>query len=121
MATLNWKTQAQLELNLAESAREDGNEGKARVCARRAAGHIAGEYLLRHGVTVHSTSAYICLQQLEKIPDLGLRTREIIHYFLVHVNQDHKLPVDIDLIAEARWLAQALLQEALVERDTPEN
>jgi hypothetical protein len=120
MTTSYWKTQTQLELNLAESARAKGNEGKARVCARRAAGHIAGEYLLRQGFAVPSTSAYVLLQQLESIPHLGPQAREIVHYFLIHVNQDHKLPDDIDLIAEVRWLAQALLQVVLVEGDTSE-
>ena len=34
------------EINRAEKARQDGNEGMARVCARRAAGIVVGEYLL---------------------------------------------------------------------------
>jgi hypothetical protein len=119
MTTSNWKTQTRLELNLAESARKKAMKGR-RALACRAAGYIAGEYLLRNGIEVTSTSAYVRLQQLGRIPDLVPRARVIIHYFLMHVNQDHKLPDDIDLIAEVRKLAQALLQEVLVEGDTSE-
>jgi len=117
MDTLNWKSQAQLELKIAESARQSGNEGKARVCARRAAGHIAGEYLLRRGFAVNSTSAYTRLQHLDNMPHLDARIHEVVRSFLIHVNQDHELPSEIDLLNEARWLAQILLQENLSEGD----
>lgn len=117
MAALNWKYQAQLELKMAESARHAGNEGKARVCARRAAGYIAGEYLLRHGSALKSASVHVRLQHLEKMPDLEPRVHDVVRSFLIHVNQDHKLPPEIDLLAEVRWLAQLLLQEDIAERD----
>ena len=46
---MEWKTKFEQEMGLAKTARARGNEGQARVCARRAAGalerprHGAGE------------------------------------------------------------------------------
>lgn len=109
----DWKEKARAELHLAETARQAGNEGKARVCARRAAGHIAGEYLQRRGAPSRSTSAISRLQVLITLPDLEPQVRETAGHFLLRINPDHQLPVEVDLISEARWLAQSLLGEAV--------
>jgi hypothetical protein len=45
------------ELEKADLARLSGNEGRARVCARRAAGIAARAFLTRHGVGLHDMSS----------------------------------------------------------------
>lgn len=97
------------ELLRAELARAEGNEGMARVCARRAAGLIAGEYLRRRGLAHLNPSAYARLQYLLSLPDLSPQVQEIASHFMVRITTNHTLPVDADLVAEAHWLGKELL------------
>lgn len=99
----------QIELEQAEAARSAGNPGKARVCARRAAGIIAGEYLRRSDSDAPGSSAYTRLRQLQNQPGLPANILTVTQHFLERVNTDYELPSEADLIAEARWLAEVLL------------
>ncbi len=108
-----WKTRMIRELLQAESAREAGNEGRARVCARRAAGIIAGEYLSRHGQSSSTSSSYDLLRRLLADPSLAPETREIVAHFILKVDENHMLPDEIDLIDETQRLANSLLKVSL--------
>jgi len=101
--------QYQLELQMARSARAAGNEGKARVCARRAAGIVAGEYLKQRGFPVSDPSAYTRLKYLHSLPDISEEIRQVTAHFLLRVNEDQYLPLPVDLVAEASWLEKQLL------------
>jgi hypothetical protein len=107
----HWHTGYTQELAQAQTARLAGNEGMARVCARRAAGIIIAEYLQRRGENHHSSSALQQLKQMQSTPDLAPRTKEVVGHFLQPVDKDHRLPPDVDLLSEAYWLAQTLLGE----------
>lgn len=98
------------EFELAERARSKGNEGQARVCARRAAGIAAREYLTRKGSRPHSTSAYDVLNQLKDDPHLPPDLKRIADHLTLRVTEEFKLPVEADLIAEARILCNELLK-----------
>jgi hypothetical protein len=104
-----WKNRFTEEIQRAESARNAGNEGMARVCARRAAGVVAGEYLRIHGISLPGPSAYVRLKVLQQLPQTPAPIQDIVDHFLIRINPDHNLPVQADLIAEARWLASELL------------
>jgi len=106
---LSWEARFNQEIRQAETARASGNEGMARVCARRAAGIAAGEYLRRHRLELSDPSAYVRLKFLLQLPQTSLAVHEVINHFLMRINPDHNLPVQADLIAEARWLANELL------------
>ena len=108
MNSQNSRTNFKQELAQAEMARKEGNEGKARVCARRAAGIVIGEYLTRRGITDLSSSSIDRLKYFSSLSDITQQERKSCEHFLVHVNPDHNLPVDADLIAEARWLKREL-------------
>jgi hypothetical protein len=108
---MEWKQQVLDELFTAEAARSAGNEGRARVCARRAAGLIVGEYYQRLGRPPASRNAVGRLQFLAAQPDTPPPVRAVAGYFLLRITTDHELPVEVDLIAQARWLAKALLEE----------
>lgn len=97
------------ELERAESARAANNEGMARVCARRAAGLAVGAYFRRRGIPSPGPSAYDSLRRLATLPDIPEPVRQVAEHFLVRVTPEHALPVQADLIAEARWLAAQLL------------
>ncbi|MFC1922500.1 hypothetical protein ACFLY4_04355 [Chloroflexota bacterium] len=114
MSDTDWKHLTNTELKVAEDARQAGNEGRARVCARRAAGHIVGEYLRRAGITFKSESALDRLRYLETYSNTPALTKVTVEHFLVHITPEHKLPIDADLIADVELLARDLLDEELV-------
>src|SRR5512146_270986 len=105
-----WQTKLQAEFDRAEQARQRGNEGQARVCARRAAGIAIREYLTRQGIRVPSRSAYDLLNLLKEDARLALRPdlRQIADHLTLRVTEEFKLPVNIDLVAEARKFCEDL-------------
>lgn len=109
MSTPDWLEQYEAELRHAEKARSADNEGMARVCARRAVGWVLGEYIARHGMEVSSPSAYERVQMLIDLPDTPAEVRLVAGHFRVRITPEHELPVEADLIAEARWLKAMLL------------
>jgi hypothetical protein len=96
------------ELEKAERARQAGNEGRARVCARRAAGMAARTFLARRGVPLHDNSAYTALQTLAELPALDASLVEAALHLTVRVTEQFTLPVEADLIADARKLIGGL-------------
>jgi len=108
---MDWHAQIRAELERAEQARERGNEGQARVCARRAAGIAAREYFRRQGRPLRTPSAYDLLRLLENEPHLSPDLRRAAAHLTLRVNEEFKLPPDVDLMAEARKLCRALLPD----------
>jgi hypothetical protein len=105
----SWKVEYHKEIEHAVQARSIGNEGMARVCARRAAGIIIGEYLARKGYTNLTHSAYDRISKFCDLPDVNQYCKEIAGHFLLKVNPDHELPLNADLIDEAIGLEKTLL------------
>ena len=105
-----WKEELQREFERAEAARARGNEGQARVCARRAAGIAARAYLTRRREEVRTSSAYDLLNLLKEDPHLSSDLKRIAEHLTLRVNEDFKLPVDVDLIAEAKKFCEELLK-----------
>ena len=105
---MNWRTDIEAELEKAEQARARGNEGQARVCARRAAGIAIREYLTRLGLRPPSASAYDLLNLLKEDPSLSPHLKKIANHLTFRVTEEFKLPVDVDLIAEARTFCEEL-------------
>lgn len=108
-STANWIEEFEDELHQAEAARSAGNEGRARVCARRAAGIIVGEYLRRRGIDFPDSSAYERLKLLTELSHVPPKAQELARHFLVRVTPERLLPIEADLITEARLLAEELL------------
>jgi HEPN domain-containing protein len=106
----DWKEKIQIEFERAEFARERGNEGQARVCARRAAGIAIREYYARCGQQVRTPSAFDLLKMLAEEPQLPLELKQAAFYLTLRVNEEFKLPVDVDLLDEARKLCDGLLE-----------
>jgi hypothetical protein len=106
----DWHTQLQLEFTRAEKARAKGNEGQARVCARRAAGIAIREYLTRQGTPPTNPSAVDLLNLIKDDPRLSPDLKLIADHLTLRVTEEFKLPVDADLVAEARRLCDELLK-----------
>ncbi len=107
---MDWQTQIEAEFERAEQARARGNEGQARVCARRAAGIAVREYLTRNGFRPPSTSAYDLLNLVREDAKLSPNLKLIADHLTLRVTEEFKLPVDVDLIAEARIFCKDLLK-----------
>jgi hypothetical protein len=100
--------QVAAELKMAEAARASGNEGRARVCARRAAGVAARDYFARHGVRARTASAYAVLKTLAETSGLAPDLRQAAVHLTLPVTERFELPIDVDLITEARRLCTEL-------------
>ena len=108
-----WKTEAEEEIRLGLEERARGMEGRARVRARRAAGHILGEYFRRAGIPDPGPNAYERLKVLLAQPKAPAEARRAAHFLTMKVNLDLQLPPGVDLFTETQRLCQSLLGETL--------
>jgi len=102
------------ELRKAWQERHEGHEGKARVCARRAAGWAVGELYRRRALTADVPSSVIGLlawfRELEEVsPDL----REAANRLTRRVRLDHTLPHAQDPLDDAEQIVRAILGEEI--------
>jgi hypothetical protein len=109
---MDWQAEIDHEFERAEQARARENEGQARVCARRAAGIAIREYLARQGIRPPSASAYDLLNLLKEDPRLAGRPdlQLIADHLTLRVTEEFKLPVNADLVVEARKFCEELLK-----------
>jgi len=98
------------EFEQAKQARANNNEGRARVCARRAAGIAIRDYLTRRGTQIPSQSAYDLLNLIKEDPLLPPDLKLVADHLTLRVTEEFKLPIDADLIAESRTLCDWLLK-----------
>ncbi|OGO20880.1 MAG: hypothetical protein A2Z14_04095 [Chloroflexi bacterium RBG_16_48_8] len=107
--------QARIEAEFMEArdSRAKGNEGRARVCARRAAGIAIGIYFERNTGESPPRSAYELLQwysRREEIPD---NLRESAERLTVRVTPEYKLPHIQDPLEDARFIVAAILDGSI--------
>jgi len=95
------RIQIQEELLLAKQSRIEGNEGRARVCARRAAGAAVQQYLKRKGLSEKKDNILESLILFRRLIELPDRVDSAVDWLTKRVNQDYILPPEIDLIKEA--------------------
>jgi HEPN domain-containing protein len=98
----------ELEMRTAREARLAGNEGRARVCARRAAGHAVRAFRDALGSDGQSHSAYVLLRWLAGSPDIEQSARECAERLAARVTPEHDLPYPQDPVEDAARLVQAL-------------
>jgi hypothetical protein len=91
----------QEEMLLAKQSRAEGNEGRARVCARRAAGTAAGLYLIEKGVGCSHDNALQSLLKLSELDALPKRVQIAASWLVERVDESSNLPPEVDLLQEA--------------------
>lgn len=96
------------ELHTAEKSRAAGNEARARICARRAAGLAVQAYYLARGEPLQDTSAYSLLRKFQADPHLPLEWKQIADLLLIKVEKDYTFPAQADVLAETRRLILAI-------------
>jgi hypothetical protein len=109
MAETSWKVEYKRELDRARRARAKGNEGMARVCARRSAAIVIGEYLHQHGYHQLKASLYDRLSILNGLPGVDEQVKNVCGHFVMKVDSGHKLPAEVDLMQDVIWLENSLL------------
>jgi hypothetical protein len=99
------------ELALGREAAAAGSAGRARVCARRAAGWaIQAWYQRREGLG----SAGDALKQLQRLRGdtaVPLPVRQAAERLSTKVGIDHRLPFDDDALEDARKIIGHLMEE----------
>ena len=98
----------QKEFHNAQVARENGNEGRARVCARRAAGAALKIYFSRQDLPFNGLSAFELLQVFIKQPGIPSSAMQNAVNLTLSVSESFQLPVKVDLIYEAHCLCELL-------------
>ncbi len=114
---MRFTAEIRAEMELAVAARAAGNEGRARVCARRAAGLAARDFLSLHQVKPYNTvqtgippnSAYEALKALAAFPGLAPDLKIAALNLTMRVNPEFMLPNGIDLIDQAYRLIGGLI------------
>ena len=108
MLPQDWKQQFEAEVAQGFSARENGNEGRARVCARRAVAVLLVNYFNQRGTPPGKVDAYTVIQMAASDDGLPAVVREKLAHFLVRVEPGGRFPIDADLLSEAQWLAREI-------------
>lgn len=98
------------EFEKARQARQNGNEGQARVCARRAAGIAIRDFLTRRGIRPPALGAYELLNSIKEHPLLPPDLKLAADHLTLRVTEEFKLPVQADLITESETLCAWLLK-----------
>lgn len=111
MGSIEKYPQIARELSQGQQAREQGLEGKARVCARRAVGIALRQYFSRRQPQLASLSVVDLIQTYQNKPGLSQDLQEICTHLLTRVDPDYNLPIPVDLLAEAEILVNAILEE----------
>ncbi|MCX8063000.1 MAG: hypothetical protein N3D16_10510 [Anaerolineales bacterium] len=107
---MGWQQLFNQEIDTAKQARQRGNEGKARVCARRAANIIAQEYLRSLGIQPFR-NAIQNFRYLQNYLKFDHPAQEILSHLLLKVNEDFTFPEHIDLINDAHTLKSILIKD----------
>lgn len=106
-----WREDIQHELAMAHRARREGNEGRARVCARRAAGFAAEAYFQQRGFEPPVHSAYSLLELLGAEETLPGPVKRSLSLLTLRVNEDFELPAGTELIRESKKLIRVLFPD----------
>jgi hypothetical protein len=92
------------ELAAAEAARRDSNDGKARVCARRAVALATEAWLARLPLPQWRGDAITHLRQIQLDESFPLPIRQAAERLRTSVARQHQAPFTTDPIADARLI-----------------
>jgi hypothetical protein len=109
-AVNKWE-QANQEIDKAYSARANGNEGMARVCARRAANFAIQAFLADQKIEIQSQNVILLLND-ERIRSLMRpEVLRIFDHLLMKVDANYQFDPSIDLLAETQALIKGLQEQ----------
>ncbi|MFP3853403.1 MAG: hypothetical protein ACLFWD_03810 [Anaerolineales bacterium] len=97
------------EMNDALEARSQGNEGMARVCARRAVGWAIRLRFDEALAAANTKNAFVLLEWLSRQDAVAEPYRQAAERLTTRINEDHELPHDQDPLVDADFLIRGLL------------
>ena len=92
------------ELAAAEAALQDGNDGKARVCARRAVARATEAWLARLPLPRWSGDTMAHLRQIQQDASFPLPVRQAAERLSTPVTRQHAVPFTRDPLADAKLI-----------------
>ncbi len=92
------------ELASAEAARQERNDGKARVCARRAVAHAIEAWIARFSVPGWRGDAMAYLRKIQEAASFPLPIRQAAERLGTQVTRQHTAPFTTNPIADARLI-----------------
>jgi HEPN domain-containing protein len=101
-----WRERIEAELAKAARARDEGREGLARVCARRAAGWALRAYYVERMGQPAPASAFDLLRWFHADPSASLELRHAAERLTVRVTEEHRLPHPEDPLSDARRIIE---------------
>ena len=108
------------ELAAAQAAQQDGNHGKARVCARRAVARATEAWLAQLPFPRWRGDAMAHLRQIQNDASLPLPIRQAAERLSTPVTRQHATPFTTDPIADARLII-AYLRSITTDNAPPPN
>jgi hypothetical protein len=102
---VDFRARIEAELAYARAARKQGKEGRARVCARRAAGWA----IAAHYPSSQPRGALSQLRWLENNADVSEKLRSAAGRLTKQVTEDHGLPHSEDPLDDAEFIVTDLL------------
>jgi hypothetical protein len=96
------------ELAAAQAAQKDGNDGKARVCARRAVACATQAWLARLPVPCWQGDAMAQLRQIQQDMSFPLSLRQAAERLSTSVTRRHEAPFTSDPVTDAKILVAHL-------------
>lgn len=100
------------ELAAAETAWKDANEGKARVCARRAVALATETWLARFPIPPWRGDAMEHLRRIQQESSLPLPVRLAAERLSTTVSRKHSAPFTADPVGDARIIVAYLTAKA---------
>jgi hypothetical protein len=92
--------QYQTEIRNAIQARDQGLDGRARVCIRRAAGLLAKIWLDANFPGPRDPNLLTCLKELSNLELLHADLQNLVTHFTTNVDAAYQLPAYIDLFTD---------------------
>jgi len=99
------------ELTAAHVAWKEGNEGKARVCARRAVAHAAESWLAREAEPRWRGDAMEHLRRIQQEQSIPVPVRQAAERLATAVTRRHDAPFTVDPIRDANIIIAHLTDE----------
>jgi len=103
--------QATEEIEKAFHARANGNEGMARVCARRAANFAIQAYLIDQHIDLPSQNVIHLLNDERLRSLMSPKMVEIFDHLLMKVDANYQFDPSIDLLSETQALIEGLKEQ----------
>jgi hypothetical protein len=108
------------ELAMGYQSQSDGNDGKARVCSRRAVGWAIKKTYLSIYPILGNKTAFECIKFLHDQPETDSELHKKLAYFTQKVvkdslNEDSYFPLtDINIVKEAHQLCEKMMGEPII-------